>query len=341
LDDKSIIGGIRFVALFGTGIIARLRGAARAPEAAAPEPGGGQEDVAAKAPEAEADQVGVRDDVEAYWTEHNVTNHQAFKDAKDSLEYLHWRNEQYYGYAELMRTAGFDEKAVLDFGCGPGHDLVGFAVDSRAARLIGVDVSRSSLAEARSRLALHCATAELHQLDVHDAPLPLDDGSIDVVHSSGVLHHMEDPTRALSEFRRVLRRGGELRVMVYNRQSLWFHLYVPYVLQIEEGKSQGLGLDDAFRASTDGPDCPISRAYRREEFQALVEGFGFALVAYGAAVAAWEMVQLPKRHSAMLHLGVPRECRDFLRDLRFDDRGLPMHDGYYAGIDGCYRFRAA
>jgi hypothetical protein len=128
--------------------------------------------------------------------------------------------------------------------------------------------------------------------------------------------------------------------MVYNRQSLWYHLYVPYVLQIEEGKSPGLGLDDAFRASTDGPDCPISRAYRRDDFQALVEKFSFELVSYQAAVAAWEMVQLPKRHYAMLHLGVPRECRDFLYDLTFDDRGLPSNTGDYAGIDGCYRFRA-
>jgi SAM-dependent methyltransferase len=280
------------------------------------------------------------DAVETYWTDHNVTNHHTFKSVEDSLEYLHWRNEQYYGYAELMPTSGFADKAILDFGCGPGHDLVGFTVNSRPARLVGVDVSQSSLAEAKSRLALHNSAVELHHTDVQISPLPLNDATIDVVHSSGVLHHMVDPTRALREFRRVMKRGGDLQVMVYNRQSLWFQLYVPYVLQIEEGKSPGLSLDDAFQASTDGPDCPISRAYRPAEFRALVTSYGFEFISFQAAVFAWEMAQLPKRHIAMLQLQMPRESRDFLRDLRFDDRGLPLHCGYYAGIDGCYRFKA-
>ena len=54
---------------------------------------------------------------------------------------------------------------MLDFGCGPGHDLVGFATVSRPARLIGIDVSPSSIAEARERLSLHQAVCEFIQLD--------------------------------------------------------------------------------------------------------------------------------------------------------------------------------
>ena len=215
-----------------------------------------------------------------------------------------------------------------------------FGVWSKPSRLAGVDVSRASLAEASSRISLHTIAAELHHVDVQQRPLPFANSSFDLVHCSGVLHHMADPASALEEFRRVLKPGGQCRIMVYNRQSIWYHLYVPYVLQIEEGKFPGLTLDEAFQRSTDGPDCPISRAYSREKFQSLVEPFGFKLVTCGVAVSAWEMVQLPKRHLALLDKRLPRESREFLVGLCFDDRSLPTHNGHHAGIDGCYGFTA-
>ena len=129
-----------------------------------------------------------------------------------------------------------------------------------------MDVSQASLAEARHRLALHGAAVELYEVDLEQKPLPIANSSVDLVHSSGVLHHLADPDRALRELRRVLKPGGLAQFMIYNRQSIWYHLYVPYVLQIEEGKFSDLPVDEAFRGSTDGLDCPISHAYRTEEY---------------------------------------------------------------------------
>ena len=99
-----------------------------------------------------------------YWTQHNVTTHYMFSDAKESLDYFDWRNDQYYDYISLMPVIGCDGKTVLDFGCGPGHDLVGFGVYSKPAKLVGVDLSESSLQEARYRLNLHGIEADLIQL---------------------------------------------------------------------------------------------------------------------------------------------------------------------------------
>jgi ubiquinone/menaquinone biosynthesis C-methylase UbiE len=278
--------------------------------------------------------------VEKYWTAHNVTLHTRFADPASSIEHLHWRNSQYYGYSQLMPTNPRDNLSILDFGCGPGNDLVGFGIMSKPRRLVGVDVSSSSLAEAEERLALHEIQAELVRIAVEQKNLPFEDGSFDLVHCSGVLHHMESPEAALRELRRVLRPGGRAQIMVYNRKSLWFHLYVPFVLQIERGRFSGLSHEDAFQRSTDGPNCPISRAYSKEGFQSLVEPFGFRLIAYDSAVAAWEMIQLPKRHAAILDPRLPSESRGFLTALRFDEFGLPVSDGYRAGVDGCYLFEA-
>jgi SAM-dependent methyltransferase len=280
------------------------------------------------------------DVVEDYWTGHNVTSHRIFDSAQASLDNFHWRNAQYFRYIELMPVSRADQLHVLDFGCGPGHDLVGFGTQSKPTRLVGVDVSRSSLAEARLRLALHEVTPDLLYHDINAGPLPFKDGSFDLAHSSGVLHHMPDVRVGLRELRRLVKAGGVAQIMVYNYSSLWVHLYVAYQRQIVEGIGAGDEIADAFRASTDGPDCPISRAYRRNEFVGIAQECGFALENFGVAVSAFEMSLLPRRFDAIMDPKLRPESSHFLANLTFDSQGLPLSEGIHAGIDGCYRFRA-
>src|SRR5262249_53786141 len=154
-----------------------------------------------------------------------------------------------------------------DFGCGPGHDLVAFATMSRPTRLIGADVSPTSLAEARARLALHHASCHFVELP-GSIELPFDTASIDYVHSSGVLHHLPDTLATLRELRRILRPDGAARIMVYNYDSVWMHLFVAYIKRLVEGTYQDVTLEEAFGYTTDGVDCPVSRAYRPAEFVA-------------------------------------------------------------------------
>jgi ubiquinone/menaquinone biosynthesis C-methylase UbiE len=284
----------------------------------------------------------VKSSVEKYWTDHNVTLHRKFRSAEESLEDFNWRNAQYFGYLEKMPVSGADGLTVLDFGCGPGYDLVGFATQSCPAQLIGVDVSSASLAEAQERIALHGIIPELHHHDVLVAPLPVATQSVDLVHSSGVLHHMQSMEPAVAELRRVLKPGGTAQFMVYHTDSLWLHLYVAYERQIVQGIDSGLSLVDAFRKSTDGPECPVSRCYTHDEFVAAVSAHGFELEQFGVAVSAWEMSLLHKRYSAIMDQRLPGRSRDFLSALTFDAHGLPLSpSGVHAGIDGCYRFRAA
>ena len=91
-----------------------------------------------------------------YWTQHNVTSHEQYESRQASLEYFHWRNDQYFNYIELMPVHEQDHKNVLDYGCGPGNDLVGFGEYSKPRRLVGVDVSSTSLDQA-TRLKAHWA----------------------------------------------------------------------------------------------------------------------------------------------------------------------------------------
>lgn len=274
-----------------------------------------------------------------YWTRHNVTAHHSFASVEDSLRQLELRNRQYPGYIELMPVTGKDGMAVLDFGCGPGHDLVGFAHYSRPKRLVGVDISASSLAEAEARLRLHEVRVELVQLDYGRYELPFETGSFDYIHCSGVLMCIEDPPRLLREFARLLRPGGELRLMVYNYDSIWLHLYVAFVVQIENGLYSDLPTRVAFTRTTDGEDCPVNAVWRPQEMIELGRQTGYEPEFLGAAVSLWELHLLPRRHLACLQPVLPDESRAFLLGLQLDAEGHPRHGRHRAGIDGCYRFR--
>jgi SAM-dependent methyltransferase len=273
--------------------------------------------------------------VREYWTRRNVTSHKRFASAEDSLAYFAWRGDQYFGYMEQMPVTGQDGKVVLDYGCGPGHDLVGFGVYSRPQKLIACDVSSSSLDEARERLALHRIACEFHLLP-ETGGIPLADASVDYVHCSGVLHHTVDPLAILREFRRVLRPGGRARIMVYNYQSVWLHYYVAFHKMVYEQKYGGLGIRDAFARTTDGETCPIALVYRPEEFVALATQAGFAARFTGAAVSAFEASLMPQRFAAIIDPRLREESRVFLAALTLDAKGLPVIGGAYAGVDACF-----
>lgn len=271
-----------------------------------------------------------------YWSDVNVTDHARFQSAEASIEYFHWRNSQYHHYIELMPVTGQDGKAVLDYGCGPGNDLVGFSVYSNPSRLVGMDISLRSIAEAKTRVALHTDRAEVLPIIENDDRIPLADGSMDYVHSSGVVHHAKDPAKVLREFRRVLKPTGKARIMIYNYDSLWLHLWVAYIRQFCENMFPGLGIREAFAKTTDGIHCPIARVYKPQEFIDLVEPCGFKCRYLGAAVSLFETSLLPRRFDALYNIHFPREHRDFLLALTFDDKGFPMYNGTYAGLDACF-----
>jgi SAM-dependent methyltransferase len=271
-----------------------------------------------------------------YWTGFNVTWHHQFATQAESLDYFHWRNDQYPGYIELMPVVGQDGKVVLDYGCGPGHDVVGFGVYSKPKNLFAVDVSPTSIAEAKSRAALHGVAVDFLRIDEATNTIPLPDASVDYVHSSGVIHHTPEPVRVLRELKRVLAPHGRMRIMVYNFDSLWLHLYVAYVLRIKQGAFPGLDLRQVFTKTTDGESCPIATVYAPEEFKALAREAGLACRYLGAGISLFEVKLFPERLDAIMDRRLPAEHRDFLKGLELDKHGYPIYRGTYAGVDGCY-----
>jgi ubiquinone/menaquinone biosynthesis C-methylase UbiE len=263
---------------------------------------------------------------------------------RGSVRQLEQRFRQYPLFREFSGLWGDHAgETILDYGCGPGNDLVGFALYSNAERIIGLDVSEKALQLASERLALHGFGPERVELiHAHDAEggIPLGSESVDFAQSQGVIHHMSNPDAALEEIHRVLKPGGEARIMVYNRDSVWRHLYVAHDLALYDANFAGLEIDEAFKRSTDGLDCPISRNYSGPDFVAMCERAGFEAEFLGGYLSSVEVTALDlSKDKAIAEPRLADEHRDFLRALTFDSEGHPMHRGKHAGIGGSYRLR--
>jgi ubiquinone/menaquinone biosynthesis C-methylase UbiE len=281
-----------------------------------------------------------RNSVDNYWSEHTV-NSQPFKTARESEKYLEWRASVYPKFPELMQLYGnHDGEVILDYGCGPGNDLVGFAIHTRAAKVIGIDVSPKALKLAGARLALHEVDGDRIELILSSDSLssvPLNNASVDYINCSGVLHHTTDPRPLLKEFHRILKPASRACVMVYNRDSLWLHLFTAYERMIVEGAFQGMSVEEAFARNTDGVDCPIARCYGAEEFAAMCEEAGFSCDYAGGYLSDTELKSYRKHHRAALRdKKLADEHKRFISELVFDDEGLPRYQGKYAGIGGVY-----
>jgi ubiquinone/menaquinone biosynthesis C-methylase UbiE len=280
-------------------------------------------------------------DVDAYWTGHTVRAPK-FKKTKDSEANLEWRFEQYPLFREFSGLWGeHDGETIVDVGCGPGNDLTGFGIYTGASKIIGIDVSTTALELARRRLDLHGITnVELKQGSNAEPELPLEDDSADYLQCLGVLMCTVSPQDMLAEFRRVLKPGGRATIMVYNRPSVWYHLYTAYEKMIVENAFPGLSIDEAFQRNTDGPECPISEAWEPDDVMAMCEQAGFEPFFTGGYLSTWEMKVLERSWTrAIVDERLSDESREFLRDLRLDPSGFPMRGQYHAGIGAMFHLR--
>lgn len=116
---------------------------------------------------------------------------------------VHAQGDELAVMVELAELTGAEK--VLDAGCGPGHTALTFALHAQS--VVGVDLAPAMLAQGR-RLAIQrdLANVDFREGDVQ--ALPFEDGIFDLVVSRYSAHHWPEPARALSEFRRVLRKDG-------------------------------------------------------------------------------------------------------------------------------------
>jgi len=102
-------------------------------------------------------------------------------------------------------------ETILDIGSGAGMDLLLAARRTGPeGKAIGVDPT-PAMREHAARCAAAAGLSGIVELrEGYSDALPLDDASVDVVISNGVVNLAPDKTRVFSEIARVLKQGGRL-----------------------------------------------------------------------------------------------------------------------------------
>lgn len=101
--------------------------------------------------------------------------------------------------------------AVLDLGCGAGTDLlIAAQMVGPDGKAIGIDMTATMLDRAQASAAELGLAVELHQGLIES--VPVEDESIDVVISNGVIDLVPDKEAVFAEIDRVLKPGGRLQV---------------------------------------------------------------------------------------------------------------------------------
>ena len=105
---------------------------------------------------------------------------------------------------------------VLEIGVGMGADYLEWL--KAGAKATGVDLSAASIERARHRCQQAGYQPDLRVGDAEQLPFP--DNSFDVVYSYGVMHHSPNTRQCVREAFRVLKPGGQARIMVYHHPSM-------------------------------------------------------------------------------------------------------------------------
>lgn len=172
----------------------------------------------------------LKDAVRAFWDEASCGEVYAIGDSErerlERQEAARYILEPYiFDFARFPDAAGRD---VLEIGVGMGADHLQWA-RATPRSLTGVDLTPRAIAHCQARLATYSLESDLRVADAE--ALPFTDASFDIVYSWGVLHHSPDTARAIREVHRVLRPGGEARIMVYHSQAIvGYMLWIRYAL---------------------------------------------------------------------------------------------------------------
>jgi SAM-dependent methyltransferase len=127
-------------------------------------------------------------------------------------------------YDDFLGNFDLKGKCILDGGCGSGW-FTKKGIE-RGAKVISLDIAENLVKVTKRKTSTACGVVGslLH--------LPFNDDSFDLVVSSDVIEHTDDPLRSTEELIRVTKEGGFLCITVPNRSFWYFSVVVANKLRI-------------------------------------------------------------------------------------------------------------
>lgn len=239
-----------------------------------------------------------QEQVQEFWNNKPCGSDMSEHDPTERRYYEEIEEERYlyqYHIPKILDWVSWRGKKVLEIGTGVGTDAR--QIIGRGGKYTGINVDNGSVDATKKALDVFGLPGMVEQSSATN--IFLEDGSVDVVYSFGVLHHIPDVGRAVSEIDRVLKPGGELLVMLYNRSSINYQIEIRFLRKLVLRMLSLPGVIPAFtllgfpkeklarhadiyrrygklsqqewlNRNTDGPDNPYSLVYGKAEAEALL-----------------------------------------------------------------------
>src|SRR5262249_23365328 len=120
--------------------------------------------------------------------------------------------------ARFFDAASRRDSEILIAGCGTGQQSIETALRFPHARILALDLSLASLAYAQARTeAAGVGNIRYAQADI--VKLGALDQSFDMIETTGVLHHLNDPLEGWRVLLSKLRPGGFMGLGLYSRRA--------------------------------------------------------------------------------------------------------------------------
>lgn len=122
-------------------------------------------------------------------------------------EHPHWNLGQKKSIDKFLIPLIKHDSIILDAACGDGSGMA-HLVENGYKNVIGVDINDSKLERAAKKVGKEKV------INSHISTLPFEDNYFDVVWSSHTLEHSDDPMKTMTEFKRVVKPGGHILIIV-------------------------------------------------------------------------------------------------------------------------------
>ncbi|RLI24879.1 hypothetical protein DRO57_05535 [Candidatus Bathyarchaeota archaeon] len=125
----------------------------------------------------------------------------------------------YEHIVEELRDKTSGESLIVEVGCGTGKLLLKIAETLKPMSVMGIDISRAmielskrNLSRSRSRGLVDLILADAHNM-------PIRNQCVDLILSTGTLHHIRQPKRFFDECARVLKEDGEAWIYEFSHDA--------------------------------------------------------------------------------------------------------------------------
>lgn len=242
------------------------------------------------------------EDVKNFWN-----NHPCGSDNSSNLNRKKYFEEveehRYRKIRSIKEIADFDKysgKKILEIGCGLGTDGRQFV--KNGAIYTGINLDEASTIYAQDGFSLMKLGAIIRQMNAEKLEFP--DAIFDHIYSHGVIHHSPNTEGIVKEMYRVLKPGGTVNIMIYNRASINYYFEIMFLRKIFRlmlypkfspksfSKLTGFKLEMLNRhreimldekmtkerwisINTDGPNCPLAKVYNKKQATKLLGDVGF------------------------------------------------------------------